>query len=165
MDILGRLPIGVLQRLGAAAAWPAGWLRTRSWLVCHENIHRCFPLLPPGEQRRLARRAMQESGRLMTETAFAWSADPGRCRAMIASAQGEAEVDAIAGPIVFILPHLGNWEMLNYYLGQRYELTHMYQQVRSDPQNEFVLARRRRSGAAPGPCQPRRNPGAVPETT
>lgn len=146
VDILGRVPIGVLQRLGAAAVWPAGLFRTRSWLVCHENIRRCFTHLPVSEQRRLARRAMQASGRLLLETAYAWSADVERCRALIVSVKGESQVDAIRGPIVFILPHLGNWEILNHYLGPRYELTHMYQQVRSDAHNNVVLARRRRSG-------------------
>lgn len=86
---------------------------------------------------------------LAFDTARAWLASPETALAWIEQVEGEAGVDAArqAGrPVVFLLPHLGNWELINHYLGTRYALTHMYQPDRRPQLDRFVRERRSRTG-------------------
>ncbi len=142
----GALPFRLLQALGGLAGLGAWLFGTRGAAVCRENIEMCFPALSRDERRRLARKAMVEAGRTIAESSFAWTRGAATCRALIRETAGEADVDAIDGPRVFIIPHLGNWEMINHYLGERYGLTHMYQTFRSGAVESVIQSSRARSG-------------------
>jgi len=63
--------------------------------------------------------------------------------------EGKEHADrALAGGrgLIFIIPHLGNWELLNHYLGKAYGLTHMYQPNPSADINGMIQAWREGTG-------------------
>lgn len=144
--LAARLPLPVLQFVGTVFGWLSILTRSRAWLVCRENIATCFPELDEAGQRRLARQAMCHAGRTLAETAIAWTRGNEACLDLVVAVDGDDEVFAIEGPIVFVLPHLGNWEILNHYLGRHFGLTHMYEPLRSRSLNALVLAQRARTG-------------------
>ena len=126
------------------------WLtRSRMWLVTHENVQRCYPGLDEHRQFLLARNSLRETGKTITETTFAWAQPVDAVLQLIQKVSGQAEVDqavAMNNGVIFIIPHLGNWEIINHYLGKHYGLTHMYQPNRNSRLNTYIQDRRNRTG-------------------
>lgn len=146
---LGRLPFAVLQAIGSPLGSILHVCRTRMALVTLENIRLCFPGLDEESQKALARASLRETGKTITETAFAWMASRERCRNVIDHVNGKEWVDAELAKgsgLIFIIPHLGNWEIINHYLGAEYGLTHMYRPNRSKSLDDFIQSRRQRTG-------------------
>lgn len=157
----GQLPLTLLQRIGGLAGRIAWHLRLRSARVTRENIDACYPGLPARDRERLAARSMVEYGRTAAEAAFALAASRRRCIRAVTLAYGSrdgiaaAEAALAAGrPLMLILPHLGNWEMVNHVVGRRFAPIHMYQPTRSRGIDAFIRARRGRSGARFVPAGP-----------
>ncbi len=149
LSAISRLPLGMLQRLGAIIGWLLWILQTRMAQVSRENIGLCFPQLDGRARRQLAKSSLEETGKTICETAFAWMAPTDRCRSALVIVSGTDYVDAALAAkrgLIFIIPHLGNWEMINHYLGPRYGLTHMYQPNRSRSLEHFMHSRRRQAG-------------------
>lgn len=149
LGLLGRLPLPLLRAVGGLAGLVPWLVRSRMYLVTDENLRTCLPELTHAEHARLTRKALQEIGKTAMETAFAWTAPVARCRAAISEVDGKDHVDAALSRgrgFIFIIPHLGNWEMINHYLGEHYDLTHMYQRARTRPLNILIQSWRSRTG-------------------
>lgn len=145
----GKLRLVTLQRIGTLLGQLLWLVRSRMWLVTQRNIALCFPELDVTAQNRLARRSLLEAGRTLVESAFVWTAPVQRCRDSIVGVEGREHVDrAIAEGkgLIFVIPHLGNWEMINHYLGPAFALTHMYQPHRTPKINAMVQSFRERTG-------------------
>ena len=145
IKLLGLLPLGVLQRLGNLIGTLLWLSRSRMWLVTLENIQRCYPKLDAHRQSVLARQSLKETGKTIAETAYAWSRDPEVILAHIEQVSGTehvAKASAAGRGIIFVIPHLGNWEIINHYLGKHHGLTHMYQPSKHAGINHFIQQRR-----------------------
>lgn len=83
---------------------------------------------------------LQATMRLLDETAICWRGPPDAWRALIDSVQGEDAVAVLAAAyaqqqkstgsatagVLLLSPHLGNWELLNMYLGAEFGVTVLY---------------------------------------
>ena len=117
--------------------------------VSRENIDLCYPQLSEKQKRDLTRRSLRETGKTAMESALAWGSPSTTCLQSIVSVEGKAELDErrVAGQgIIFVIPHLGNWELINHFLGSHYALTHMYLPNRSPVIDDFIQACRSRTG-------------------
>ena len=146
---LGHLSFAASQRLGSLAGLLLWYSRGRMALVTRENLQICYPALSPRQRSALGRASLMETGKTIFEAAIAWTAPPERSLAAIVEVIGKHEVDeaiALGRGVIFVIPHLGNWEIVNHYLGRHYGLTHMYRPHPSAPFNATVQAWRSRSG-------------------
>ena len=147
--LLDLCPPLLRRAVAGSAATLAERLGLRSAQTTRRNLAQCYPDLSPAECSALTRAVIGHSILLMFDTASAWLREPQAALTQIRVVFGEAEVDAARQarrPIIFLLPHLGNWELLNHYLGTRYGLTHMYQPARNRWLDRFVQNRRNRTG-------------------
>lgn len=148
---LGRLPLPLLQPLGAAVGALLWWSRARTREVTEINLARCLPQLDGPARRALARQRLAEFGRNALAMLHVWFADPERVLATIVEIEGESLLrDALAegrGALV-LAPHHGNWELTGMYLGRRYGITSMYLPNRKNPGlDQLVRDVRSRDGA------------------
>jgi len=149
ISLTGHLPLPLLRALGDLIGTMLWISRSRMWLVSRENIERCYPALGSHRQSLLARESLRETGKTITETTFAWTQPVDRLIAAIDEVDGQSNVDAalaIGKGVIFVIPHLGNWEVINHFLGRHYGLTHMYQPNRNPQLNEFIQQQRNRTG-------------------
>jgi KDO2-lipid IV(A) lauroyltransferase len=149
IGLAGHLPVRTLRGLGSAIGTLLWLTRSRMWLVSQENIRLCYPHLDEQQQNLLARESLRETGKTITETTFAWAQPVKTILDLIENVHGKAEVDSAAQAhdgVIFIIPHLGNWEVINHYLGKHYGLTHMYQPNRNSSLDEYIQTRRNRTG-------------------
>ncbi|MCB1644425.1 MAG: hypothetical protein KDI36_03185 [Pseudomonadales bacterium] len=149
LTLTGALPLTMQQRLGSLLGWLIWISRGRMYEVTRENIDIAFPELTEADRLRLARSSVINTGKTITETAFAWTAKPQRCLDAIVEVSGEDSVRqarAAGRGIIFVMPHLGNWELINHYLGKHYGLTHMFQPNKSPTLNRLIQSWRSRTG-------------------
>jgi len=149
IGLVGHLPLTLLRALGHLTGTVLWLSRSRMWLVSLENIERCYPGLDRHRQILLARESLRETGKTITETTFAWTQPVDRLLALIHGVEGQSDVDAARADgkgVIFVIPHLGNWEVINHFLGQHYGLTHMYQPNRNHQLNEYIQQQRDRTG-------------------
>ena len=76
LTLVGKLPLGTVQYLGSMLGRLLYMSRARMTLVTQENIERCYPHLQPKEQRQLALKSLQHTGKTIIETAIAWLRRP-----------------------------------------------------------------------------------------
>lgn len=149
ISLTGHLPLPLLRALGHLIGTTLWLSRSRMWLVTLENIERCYPALDSHRQILLARESLRETGKTITETTYAWTQPVDRLIALIQKVEGQSNVDAALAfgkGVIFVIPHLGNWEVINHFLGRHYGLTHMYQPNRNKRLNKFIQQRRERTG-------------------
>lgn len=89
------------------------------------NLALCMPTMPERERRRLARRSMVSMAKNVVAGAVSWVAPLDHMNAKIARVEGEDLLCAAIAKrrgVIFISPHMGCWEFLNFYLCSRYDL-------------------------------------------
>ncbi len=144
-----RLPLPALRRSGAVLGWVLWACRGRMAQVSIENIRLCYPEFDTAQQRALARTSLIETGKTIGETVFAWKAPVDTCQSAIIKVDNEHIVERAmqrGKGIIFVMPHLGNWEMLNHYLGAEYGLTHMSLPHSNPHLNQLINRYRDRTG-------------------
>ncbi|MCZ6502806.1 MAG: hypothetical protein O6945_09865 [Gammaproteobacteria bacterium] len=149
LSALSILPLRVLQSSGALLGSILWLINSRMAQVSKENIDLCYPLLSEQQKTDLTKRSLRETGKTIMETPFAWASPGAACMQSIISVEGKAELDerrARGQGIIFVIPHLGNWEVINHFLGSHYALTHMYLPNRSPAMEELIQACRSRAG-------------------
>lgn len=146
---LGKLPLPVIQALGAMLGLAAWYGRSRMALVTRENLALCYPEMPRAARDGLARASMMETGKTGLEAAFAWTASFRRCRNAIVEVEGKELLDetlASGRGLILVIPHLGNWEMGNHFLGPNFQPTYIYQPNRSPVLDAIIRIWRGRTG-------------------
>jgi len=139
-----------MAQLANAIAWVLCNFPSRMRSVTEENINRCFPQLTKIEKKCLLKNTLASSSLTFLESTKAWTSSSAASRSKIYRIEGKEELDRLyaeGNGILFIIPHLGNWEYLNHYLGNIYHLTHMYLPNKSKAINHIIQYGRVRSGA------------------
>ena len=133
LRLAGLLPLRLLHGLGALAGrlmwWSGGKVRR------HTEINLRLVLTQYGEQerQRTARRVLAETGRSITEIARIWGGGPYRALRLVREVDGEElfqEALSSRRGLIVAAPHLGCWELLNFWLCSRTELAIVYRPPR-----------------------------------
>ena len=93
--------------------------------IARINIALCFPEMPQGQQRRLARKSLINLGRNVVAGAISWVRELPEMAAKITVVENEDLLNkAVASGrgVIFFSPHMGCWEFINFYLCSRYPL-------------------------------------------
>lgn len=133
MRLLGRLPLRVLHGAGSALGRLVLWRHGRVVQHTAANLRIVRPSLDVAGQQALLREAMIESGKSASEIIKIWGAGAERALGLVRSVRGEALLDAAlaAGKgVIIAAPHLGCWELLNYWLCRKTPMAILYRPPR-----------------------------------
>ncbi len=159
LSLAGRLPLRVLHALGALLGLGYWLARGRERRVTEVNLrllqtrngaqtgqephHGNVASDPIGTLD--ARHVLAETGKSVTEIARVWCGNPSRALGLVREVEGldlfEAALAAGRGLIV-AAPHLGCWELLNYWLAARTPLAIVYRPPRNPDMEPFLRAAR-----------------------
>lgn len=154
---IARLTPSGRRWLGGVLGQAYYYLAPTSRSIVRTNLSHCFPELAPQEIRDLSRATLVSAGRLVPEVASCWRGNEADWRALIAEidhsdALAPLNADAtLAQPqpeqpgILLLVPHFGNWELLNMYLGAEYALHALYDPPKIAALEPLVRAARQRS--------------------
>jgi len=122
LHAIALLPLPVSQAIGKVIGLINYLLDTRSAKVTRTNIALCMPHLSARDQRELARQSLSHTGQMLMESPAAWLGSIDRVSGWIAEVRHEAVLnDALASGrgVVVVVPHIGNWELINAYFAAR----------------------------------------------
>lgn len=119
MRLLALLPLRVLHGMGAALGWLMWRGGSRAAHHARVNIGLARPQLEAAGRERQVRQSMLQFGRSVTEMAWIWGRGARRALKGVREVRGiewfEAALASDKG-LIIAAPHLGCWELLNYWL-------------------------------------------------
>jgi KDO2-lipid IV(A) lauroyltransferase len=149
LRIVGRCPLRLVHALGGAVGW-LSWLgHGRARRIAERNLSLVLTQESAQTRHRLARASVIETGRAIAEVAAIWGNRPEAALALVREVRGgelfEAALARGRGLIV-AAPHLGCWELLNYWLASHTPLAILYRAPRHAVLEPLLLRAR---GALP----------------
>ena len=133
LRLLAMLPLRQLQGMGVALGRVVLWRQGRTAHNTAVNLGIARPQLDQAGQALLLRQVMDESGKSISEIVKVWGAGAERALTLVREVRGEALLDAAlaAGKgVIIAAPHLGCWELLNYWLCRKTPMAILYRPPR-----------------------------------
>lgn len=146
---ISRLPLHALQTLGATLGWLFWIAHSRKRRIVETNLAHVRPRMDERSRRQLARACLTETGKSLLEVFGIWNR-AARTLERVREVHGGELFDAALGSgkgLILCAPHLGSWEVANYWIGARTPFATFYTQPRY-PQLELLLRALREGGAS-----------------
>jgi KDO2-lipid IV(A) lauroyltransferase len=147
LRIFGVLPLPVVHAFGALAGNILWMLHGRARRIAARNLSLVLTQKDAETRQRLARASLVETGKAAAETAIVWGRPPRKALALIREVRGETLFDAARASgkgLIVAAPHLGCWELVNYWLAERSPLSIVYRAPRQSAIEPLLLAVRGR---------------------
>ena len=129
---IGLLPLSVVHALGAALGHVMWITGGRSRRIAERNLS--LVITQDGAKRRqVARASVIETGKAIAEIAAIWGRPPERALALIREVRGADVYQAALARgkgLIVAAPHLGCWELLNYWVATQGPLSIVYRPPR-----------------------------------
>lgn len=163
LRLLAALSFGLNRRLGAALGGLMAVLPNPARRVTRINLSRCFPDMDDAERGRLMRRSLVETGKGMAEIALLWHhPDAGLSRVRGEDGTGALHAAVDAGePVVLLAPHLGCWEVLNFWLSTQFPFHAMFNPSGLPEMDDLIRRGREHYGSTLHPATARGVVGLV----
>lgn len=128
-DLLARLPLAALHRLGAALGWATYLLSGKYAERLRENLGHVWDGRPEEEFRPVLRENVAQMGMAMVELPWLWRRPLSEVTTAVRTCEGWEYVEtaqAAGKGLIFLTPHLGCFEISALYIAERIPLTVMY---------------------------------------
>ncbi len=127
--LLSLLPLRLLHAAGGGLGFLMNAMGTRARHIARVNMAIARPDLPVERQRRLAAACLREQGRSILEMASVWGGGARRALRRVREVRGEEHFKSALAKgrgVIIAAPHLGCWELLNYWLCSRTPMAILY---------------------------------------
>lgn len=150
LRLIGRLPLPTLQRIGTALGWLLLHTPNSVRSTAQATLSIVITQFHDETRQTLLKSAMFEAGKSVLEVCKIWSGPPDAALALVREVQGIELFDqalAARRGLIIAAPHLGCWELLNFWLCRRTPIAIAYRPPRQ-PALEPLLIRARGALAA-----------------
>jgi len=128
-DVLARLPLPVLHRLGAFFGWLTYLFSSRYSSRLRENLQKACLTGADSEQRRLLRSNVSEMGKGVSELPWVWRRSFDEVVSSVRQCHGWEHFEsaqALGKGVIVLTPHIGCFEVIGLYIAARTPMTCMY---------------------------------------
>ncbi len=144
------LPLRWSQAIGSLLGRLFIHLNKKRRHIAHCNLKACFPEKTDKEREDLLKKVAAEAGKWFMESPYVWFKNPNYLEKKTFVKNPEllkAAYEKKRG-VVMIVPHLGNWEMMNFFAPQNYPFAAMYKPSKSELMEEIIFKGRSRVGTS-----------------
>ena len=142
---VGRLPLPFLQRCGALLGALLYAVPNPMRRKANATLSLVITQLQGETRQALLKCALREVGKSAFEVCRIWSVEPAQALALIDEVRGAALFDAALGSgrgVIIAAPHLGCWELLNFWLCSRTPIAIAYRPPRQSALEPLLLRMR-----------------------
>lgn len=153
--LLGRMPLSLLHRAGAALGWLVYWTSPRYATRLRDNLRASGVQSDAAQRDALLRAAIAETGKGMTELLAVWFGSDKKVTGLAAEIEGwdvARAAHARGKGLIIVTPHLGCFEMVGLFMAQRLPITSLYRPPRLAWLEPLMLAGRGRWKAVLAPA-------------
>ena len=150
LKLIAWLPLPVLHAIAHPLGWLLYGLHTKQRYYAETNLGLCFPDLTQVERRRLTRRTLVGTVKVLLESPLLFLGRADRVLGLVREVRGESLLkDGLAQGkgVIIVCPHLGNWEVAGLYISRHYPITSMYRPQRHAGMDAMIKQGRERFGA------------------
>ena len=149
LKILARIPLPVLHLM----AWPLGLLLiilpNKQRYYARINVRICLSQLSPLQRQWIWMRSLIETVKTLLESPRLWLGEHGKVLQLIRKIDGLEAVEQAMKKgkgVIFIAPHLGNWEIIGQYYSHHYPMVLMYRPQKNKELDDIIRKGRERFG-------------------
>lgn len=146
-DVLARLPLPLLHRLGSLFGWVTYLSSSRYAARLRENLRHAGLARTEAGYRDLLHANIREAGKGVLELPWMWRRPLQQVVAGVRRCDGWEQVEAARAQghgIIMLTPHLGCFEIISLYIGARMPMTIMYRAPRWESLDVLMHAGRER---------------------
>lgn len=150
IKLIGQLPLSLGRVLGTLCGKLLWLLQGRAAKVTVTNLKLCFPEQTEIERELLAKASLIATAQTLFEAAQVWMKSHAWLEQKVVSVVNQDVVDeAIAAGkgVMFLSPHLGNWEVAGPYICHRWGITSMYAPSKNPELHKLILDSREKAGS------------------
>lgn len=132
-DLLARLPLSTLHRLGSLLGWAIYLLSGRYAERLRDNLGHAYDGMAETEFRKLLRASVAEAGKSVAELPWIWRRSLTELTGKVRQYHGMEHVErarAAGKGLIYLTPHMGCFEILALYMAIQAPLTVMYRPAR-----------------------------------
>jgi len=144
----GLLPLRWSQAIGSRLGLLLIKYNRKRAHILRCNLKACFPEKSEAEREKLLLENASETGKWFLESAYVWFGNPNYLCKRVSVRNPEILETAHQQKrgVVIVLPHLGNWELINFYVPQQYPFAAMYKPISSPGLENIIFKARSRVG-------------------
>lgn len=156
LRFLGILPFSMVQSLGAFIGRTIIRRNKRTVNAIDINLKLCLSEKSDAERLIIRNARLEHMGQTAFEMSYLWTKPKDQLLALLKQENTdnslfETAVNSEQGVLV-LAPHLGHWEMMNYYLSQYRPLTAMYRPIKNSKKlDDFIRNARESAGSQLAP--------------
>jgi len=150
LRVLSWLPFSALQILGTVLGRLFYVSASRSRRTIEANLLYCFPHWSAQQRDAFTRRCLQENAKTTVEMGALWHWSSDKTIALIREVHGQRLLDAALAKkrgVIVLAPHLGNWEMVGFFLAHVAKVTSLYAPAKIPLLDQLIYEGRSRNGA------------------
>lgn len=154
LKLLALLPLRAARGLGRGLGRCVYRFSPRGAVTTRQNLAAAFPELSDEERHALAIASYAETWALLFEGGAIWTWPPERVEPHIEGYLGREAFEAAARsttPMVILLPHLGNWELLAQVFGRSVDIVALYELPSDEGLDALIKHNRERFGMTLAP--------------
>ncbi|WNO09157.1 lysophospholipid acyltransferase family protein [Teredinibacter sp. KSP-S5-2] len=146
---LGLLPLSVARAIGSLVGRIMWLSQDRNCKVTLRNLELCYPDMSEEERVKMAKVSLRESSKVFFESLVVYRRSPQWLESKIVAVYGQELIEKALSEdkgLIFLGPHLGNWEVIGQKVSQLGQLTALYMPPKHTYLEEFVLDAREKQG-------------------
>jgi len=147
---LRQAPLGAIYLVSWVIGYLVYFLKQKQRHIAEVNLKIAYPQLAQSQRQRLVRRVLVETVKTVLESIKFWQMDGPYFRRLIKEKRGWHILESAMRDkqaVILLVPHLGNWELVNLYASQLYSITGLYREPKSAWLDELMLKGRAKFGA------------------
>jgi KDO2-lipid IV(A) lauroyltransferase len=132
-DILARLPLSLLYRLGGLFGWLVYWSSGRYAARLRENLRLAGLVDSEDGYRQLLHANIREAGRSVLELPWVWRRPLPQVVRSVQRCHGWEHFEAARAQgkgVIMLTPHIGCFEVISLYVAEKFPMTCMYRPPR-----------------------------------
>ncbi|MFT2110453.1 lysophospholipid acyltransferase family protein [Marinomonas sp. 2405UD68-3] len=152
IKLMSHLSLPVVQKMGQIVGKSILRFDCRTKTAITKNLLFCFPEMSVEERQRITQQRFGYMGQTLSEMSHLWVKPSTDILKYITTSESDSNQDFIdalndEGGVIILSPHLGNWEVISFYVSQYRKMTAMYRPQKDEALNQFILNARQQTGS------------------